>query len=356
MASRKNSEKGYIREKRSGDGARSFLAQLKVKGFKRVAKSFPTKDAAAEWREKMRAELLKQRERGTVRADVSTLTIAQLATEYLADPETKAQKAYNDRAAGIAWWVNHFGSERVLSFNVLKIRDARTRLQPKRANATVNRFLAAMRACWNWGRAAGLVPQDLQWPSRLMLTEPKGRTRYLTDDEIAALLAAAKSQGPVMHAAVLVSIATGLRKGELLRLTWADVDFAAQSLRILRTKNGEARGVHIPPSAVAALQTLKKATVVGASCFLDDDGQPIGQGWIEYRWKQVIKDSGVRNFRWHDLRHSCASILAQNGASLPEIGSVLGHQSASATYRYSHLIDGKIVKGHSALDAKLSGK
>jgi integrase len=147
-----------------------------------------------------------------------------------------------------------------------------------------------------------------------------------------------------------------LRKGELLRLTWADVDFGAKSLRILRTKNGEARGVHIPASAAAALQVLKKATVVGASVFLADDGQPIGQGWIEYRWKQVIKDSGVLDFRWHDLRHSCASILAQNGASLPEIGSVLGHQSAAATYRYSHLIDGKIVKGHAALDAKLAGK
>ena len=64
----------------------------------------------------------------------------------------------------------------------------RSKLQPGRAPATVNRHLSAMRACWNWARSAGLIPQDRLWPSRLMLTEPKGRTRYLTDDELAACI------------------------------------------------------------------------------------------------------------------------------------------------------------------------
>jgi integrase len=159
-------------------------------------------------------------------------------------------------------------------------------------------------------------------------------------------------------ALVLVSIACGMRKGELLRLKWGDVDFDSQSLRILLTKNSEARSVHLPASAAAALNTLKDSTVLAldAWVFITDTGVHVDQGWIEYRWNQVRKDAGLKDFRWHDLRHSCASILAQNGASLVEIGAVLGHKSPSITHRYSHLVAGKAVKGHAALDAKLSGK
>jgi integrase len=342
-----------IKAIKNADGSTSYGAQVRIKPFKPTWQSFPTRGAAIAWRDALTITLKKQREAGGVREDVASLTLAELAKEYLADPETVAQKAFNDRANGVNWWVNNYGAERVMQFNVLKIRAARERLQPKRANATINRYLAAMRACWNWGRSAGLVPQDRQWPTRLMLTEPKGRTRYLTDDEISRLLKASTTQGPTMRAAVLVSIACGLRKSELLRLKWSDVDFKAETLRILLTKNSQARGVHLPSTASAALTELKQQTVVGTSVFIDDEGQPIGQGWIEYRWRSVMKDSKLQNFRWHDLRHSCASILAQNGASLPEIGSVLGHQSASATHRYSHLIDGKVVTGHSALDQKL---
>lgn len=342
-----------IKAIKNADGSTSYGAQVRIKPFKPTWQSFPTKQAAIAWRDALTATLKKQRDAGGVREDVASLTVAELAKEYLADPETIAQKAYHDRKSGVNWWVNHYGAERVMQFNVLKIRAARDRLQPGRANATVNRHLAAMRACWNWGRSAGLVPQDRQWPTRLMLTEPKGRTRFLRDGEISALLKASKTQGPTMYAAVLVSIACGLRKSELLRLKWSDVDFEAETLRILLTKNSHPRGVHLPSSASAALKELKKQSVVGTSVFIGGDGEAIGQGWIEYRWRSVMKESGLQNFRWHDLRHSCASILAQNGASLPEIGSVLGHQSASATHRYSHLVEGKVVKGHAALDQKL---
>jgi integrase len=343
---------------KSAPGAKPWKAQVNIKGFKRVSRRFLTEKDAKAWAEPLERELVKQRERGGIREDVATLTIGQLAKEYLADRETMAQKAFNDRSNGVEWWVNNYGAERVMHFNVLKIRAARDRLQPGRANATVNRYLAAMRAAWNWGRSAGLVSQDLRWPSRLMLTEPKGRTRYLTDDEISALLDAAKKQGDTMYAAVVVSIACGVRKGELLRLKWSDVDFKSETIRILITKNSEARAVYLPSNAADALKALKASTVValGASVFITETGEAANQGWIEYKWRSVKKDSGLSDFRWHDLRHSCASILAQHGSSLPEIGSVLGHQSASATYRYSHLIQGKVVKGHDALNAKLSGK
>ena len=83
------------------------------------------------------------------------------------------------------------------------------------------------------------------------------------------------------------------------------------------------------------------------------DGQPFDKDALAYHWKQIREAAGLTNFKWHDLRHTCASFLAQNGATLLEIGGVLGHQSATVTLRYSHLVQGAPVTGHAALDAKL---
>ncbi len=105
-----------------------------------------------------------------------------------------------------------------------------------------------------------------------MLTEPKGRTRFLTDDELAGLLKASADHSPLMRAAVLVSIACGMRQGELLRLKWSDVDMDRQRLRILLTKNNESRGVYLPQSAANALRTLKGSKVTSLSVFAMDDG------------------------------------------------------------------------------------
>jgi integrase len=229
----------------------------------------------------------------------------------------------------------------------------------------VNRYLAALRSAWNWGRAAGYLSTNQAWPPRLLLTEAKGRTRHLSDEELANLLGAAKTHGATMHAAILVSIACGLRKGELLRLRWNHVDFDSSSLRILSegqpdrerdSKGGDARGVHLPASAAAALRTLKRSTIVAPAVFITEGGKPANQDWIERHWRKIRTASGLEGFRWHDLRHSCASFLAASGASLLEIGSVLGHKSAATTKRYAHLVDARAVTGHAALDAMLTGK
>jgi integrase len=158
-----------------------------------------------------------------------------------------------------------------------------------------------------------------------------------------------------MYAAIVVSLGCGVRQSELLRLRWSDVDFDKQRLRVLLTKNNESRGVYLPASAVQALKALKQAPVLGTTPFSTEDGKPLRKAQVESRWRIVRKEAGLHDFRWHDLRHSCASFLAQQGANLLEIGSVLGHKSPSMTKRYSHLVEGAPVTGHTKLDEKLLG-
>jgi integrase len=339
---------------KNGDGSVSHVATINVKGFKRTSKAFRGKREARDWAEKLEAELRKQKERGTaLRADVAALTIAGLAREYLADAEVTALRTYDSLERLMLWWASHHGAERVVGMNVLKLRAARDNdLRPGRSNGTVNRYVSALRSAWHWAQAAGLVPTDLAWPPRLMLPEPKGRTRHLSEDELKAVLEAA-AKDPVMHAAVLLSIGCGIRQGELRRLRWSDVDMERQTVSVVMSKNGESRSVWLPQSAVDALKKLKKAPVVGTTIIADAEGQPLDKEQLIYKWHKVRDAAGLVDFRWHDLRHSCASFLAQSGASLLQIGGVLGHKSPTMTARYSHLVKGAPVPGHAELDAKL---
>ena len=70
----------------------------------------------------------------------------------------------------------------------------------------------------------------------------------------------------------------------------------------------------------------------------------------------TVREAGIVDFHWHDLRHTCASYLAQNGATLLEIADVLGHKTMQMVKRYAHLVQGAPVKGHAALDEMLKGK
>ena len=201
------------------------------------------------------------------------------------------------------------------------------------------------------------MPQEKGWPTRLLLSEPRERVRFLNDSELAAVLAAAEAHSQWMYAGVVVSLATGLRQGELLRLEWKDIDFDKQTITILLTKNTKRRSVHLPAPAITALKRLRRDDVVSIKrVLLNDESEPADKFYLNSRWRKVREAAGLIDFRWHDLRHSCASFLAQNGASLVEIGAVLGHSSPSITAKYSHLIEGKAVTGANKLAEKLSCK
>ena len=118
-----------------------------------------------------------------------------------------------------------------------------------------------------------------------MLKLPKARTRYLYDKELQSVLDACAGD-PLMDAAIRVSIASGLRKSELLRLTWSDIDLtgkhSAHGPRLLvpTSKNEEMRSIYLPSSAVAALETLRSQRVVGTQGFIAKASRSPSANWI----------------------------------------------------------------------------
>jgi integrase len=342
-------------KRKNGDGSSSVMAWVRVKPFKPASKAFSNQADARGWATVLEAELRRQRARGESRKDLTSLSIRGLVEAFLADPETQQLKYLPDLEVLLGWWVNHCGADKVLQFGAIKLREARELIGNGRAPATVNRYLSALRSCWNWGRAAQYIPAEKVWPTRLFRTEPRERVRFLNDEELAALLTAAEKHARWMHAAVLVSLATGVRQGELLRLEWKDIDFEKKTLTVLISKNTKRRLVHLPEPATAALKKLRRDGVVGPKLvFVRTDGEAVDKSFLTFHWNVVRIAAKLTDFRWHDLRHSCASFLAQNGASLPEIGSVLGHSSPTITAKYAHLVAGRPVTGADKLGEKLS--
>jgi integrase len=346
-----------IQKRTNSDGSRSFLAWVRIKPFKPASRSFATQKAAAEWAHTLESELRKRRKTAEARKGSTGLTLKSLIEDFLADPETQRLKYFPNLEQLLGWWVNHCGGERVLAFGSIQLRDARKLLAKGRAPATVNRYLSALRSCWNWGRSARYFPAERIWPTRLFRAEPRERVRCLGEDELAAVLAAAASYAPWLHTAVLISLGTGLRQGELLRLEWKDVDFERKTVAVLIAASARRRIVHLPMPAIEGLRTLCADGAVGPKpIFVDPDGRRASKDYLSVHWKRVRAAAGLVDFKWHDLRHSCASYLAQAGASLAEIGSVLGHSSPALTAKYEHLLAGRPVTGADQLAEKLCSK
>lgn len=137
---------------------------------------------------------------------------------------------------------------------------------------------------------------------------------------------------------VLLSLNTGIRQGELFALTWQNVNFARAMLTVTGStaKSGRTRHVDLNSEALDVLRGWK-GQQEGASelVFPNEDGLPFTN--VNTGWRKLLADADVRNFRWHDLRHTFASKLVQAGVSLYVVSRLLGHATISQTEGYSHL-------------------
>lgn len=208
------------------------------------------------------------------------------------------------------------------------------------APATINRYAASLAAVFTWAMRRRIAPKGWVHPCRSVerRTENNDRTRFLSDDERARLLAACKaSKWPRLHLLVLLALTTGARRGELLGLRWGDVDLARGVASVGRSKNGDPKVLPLVPHVVEELRRF--AGVPGARVFPSKrlPEQPCD---FKVHWIEALKTARIKNFRFHDCRHTCASMLAQSGATLLEIGDVLGHRQLQMTKRYSHLTTG----------------
>jgi integrase len=315
-------------------------------GIRPFSRNFKTKKTAVAWTKKTEGNLELARVEGNNTA--RNLTLATLITELVnsctINPAT---------VIALTWWKDNYGHELCLLLDKSIIREALKGLAEgpvlrgdgkgkfkiiarSRTNATVNRYKASLSSAFEYGREHYDLPTN---PCREVksLPVPHGRIRWLDKAEKKALLKACKkSDWDKLYLLVTMAITTGARLGELMRLKWADIDFTSRRAYVYQTKNGDPRVLPLTDTIISLLQALtrpiKSQTLIFPS--KRKPGKP-----FEFRkhWVKAVETAGITDFRFHDLRHTCASYLAQNGASLLQIAEILGHKQMEVTKRYSHL-------------------
>lgn len=172
------------------------------------------------------------------------------------------------------------------------------------------------------------------------LKEPQGRVRFLDEAERSALLrACVESENSYLETIVLIAITTGLRRGEILELEWDRVNLETGLVIIEEPKNGKRRSTYFLKPIRERLKMIQKQRPVASGyVFPGRNGfRPID---ITSAWYRAVERAELKDFRFHDLRHTAASYIAMDGGSVPEIATVLGHKSFQMASRYAHLSEG----------------
>ncbi|MEA1883996.1 MAG: site-specific integrase [Thermotogota bacterium] len=191
--------------------------------------------------------------------------------------------------------------------------------------------------------------RDAERPRGQGIIEEK-KIKVLTPDEIKAFLDAVTDQK--YHTLFRLAIMSGARQGELLGLKWSDIDWEASQIRIERTFNNQAwydtktkaskRRIDLGPGMIAELKKWKLACMPSRLnlVFPNESGQPINHTNMRHRYfKPALEKAGVRKIRFHDLRHTYASLLIEQGENIKYIQSQLGHSSPTTTLNvYAHLM------------------
>ena len=225
--------------------------------------------------------------------------------------------------------------------------------------ATVNREASIIGALFKWAASRNYVAEN---PTRnLLKPSEKGNARelYLTADETAALVASAPEP---FRSVLLCGLHTGMRRGEILWLRWTDVDLDASTIRVSaaasKTREGRTIPLTAPLRALMRLLRTMRPNIANGYVFAPEARTRDQRAWVVTQGLRRTKSAAregksipadkLDGLRFHDIRHTAASLMVAQGVPLFDVGKVLGHKSAQTTLRYAHFAP---KAGRAAIDA-----
>lgn len=163
-------------------------------------------------------------------------------------------------------------------------------------------------------------------------------TRYLTEDEEPRLMAVLTNRREHLRPIVLIALHTGMRRGEILSLRWKQVDFARVAIELLRTKSGKPRTVPMNAVVRNVLSVMKRGADNSEFVFVNSStDKPLTD--IKNAFKTALTEAGIVGLRFHDLRHTAGTRMADANVPIAVIADILGHKDIRTTMRYVHATD-----------------
>lgn len=345
--------------KREGKKGVSYRVEVRLKGFPPQRATFRRLTDARKWAQHTEAAIREGRYFKT--ANSRKHTLGELVDRYISEELPKKSKNINQKPQ-LIWWKAQLGDYTLADITPDKIAECRDKLLSgtsghnyKFAPATVIRYMAAL------SHAFTIAISEWQWiddsPMRKVRKPslPRGRVRFLDDQERDRLIKTCQSSSnEYLYLVVVLALSTGMRKAEIMHIKWQDVDLEQRRITVHDTKNNERKVV---PLSGLALELMRKHPKRIDTNLLFPARTKVNQP-IDLRtpWETALKKAEISDFRFHDLRHSAASYLAMNGASLAEIAEVLGHKTLQMVQRYAHLSEAHTKDVVTKMNNKIFGE
>ncbi|MGU3545915.1 tyrosine-type recombinase/integrase [Methylobacterium sp. A52T] len=308
-----------------------FQVQIRVKGTQSITRTFRTKSEAVTWSRATESD----RYRNPVarnQAPFSKETFGTLLERYYI--EVLSKRHWYRRECSI---LRRFQRSDLYNIkindltegDVARYRDKRlTIVKP----ATVVRELCIGSHCLTIAQSEWGV--SLTANAFKSVRKPKirnSRERRISKDEWDRIVETDGRRGlRSMRYIIELAVETAMRKGELLRAEWKDLDLEQSTLHIPKTKNDYPRTIPLTPKAIEIIKSIERRDGV-------DTIIPINYYTLSSWWAELLKATGINNLRWHDLRHEGISRHFEYGLSVPEVAMISGHRDYRMLRRYTHI-------------------
>ena len=312
-------------------GDRQWQVRVRRKSV-RAGATFETKARAMAWGRQIEAEIDAGRFLAG-RLDAERTTLHEALNRYLAEVVPRKRGVRQNTGIIRAWQRSPLAQKSLASIRSSELAAWRDTELKRVGPQTVLHYLNILShlfrvAAADWGFETLTNPvARINKPSL-----PKGRERRLQPDEEERLLEACEeSESSWLGALVRLALATAMRQGELVRLTWEQVDIAGRAILLTDTKNGEPRTV---PLSTGAVQVLRSIPHNGSPKVF---GIETGRA-VSHAFAKACKRAGLADLRFHDLRHEATSrLFERTDLRDVEIASITGHKTLEMLKRYAHL-------------------
>ena len=317
----------------------SWNAQVRISGWRSFTKTFQTKSDAKQWIVTLEKEL---KSKPLPEKNIKNLKLKDLFNKYKFEilPKLKSHKIVTYKLNFLSrLWLGEIKVinltkghlEQFCKDRKLVVKDGTI----KSELMLIKRIVKIATDKWNYG-----IPFNAFYGIELP-SPHKPRNRRATQEELSILIAHAnKQRNTYISTIIQFAVETGMRRSEILKLKWIDVNLKTRIASLYDTKNGDERHIPLTKTAVQLLSNLTQ---------LSDFVFPISANCLRLAWERCRKKSNIKGLRFHDLRHEAVSRYFEMGLSVPEVALISGHKDVRQLFRYTHLKPESLIAKYSKI-------
>jgi integrase len=277
----------------------------------------------------------------------------------------KSENSYRNEEALYRNWIKPVIGQLALRdispLDLERLKKAMRSADPPKSPRTVHYALAVVRQAFNVAHKIEKFTGDNPVGKVKKPSEDNRRLRFLTHDEAKMILDHLKIRSTQMYQVALLSLHTGMRAGEIFKLTWNDIDLHRGLITVRDTKSGRNRKAFMTSEVKAILSNTSMEHRKGL-VFKDRNGEQITE--VSRTFDRAVEDLGLNEgitdrrdrLVFHSLRHTYASWLVENGTDLYTVKELMGHSTLAMAERYSHLAPNTLQAAVKALDETMKQK